>query len=185
MSIFSDVFGVFTYMASVKDRRTLSFKKAKLLFTRTSLIISLGLMTALMNKASASAQSIEFENEELKIAQVNNYVSQRSFSLSVIWRYAAALQEINPIREEHNRQINIILGKNRPNKVCYHEPIPNSVQQSCKLFGAKMFQILRKHDVDDIYTPISLQVQSDANLRKKIQKAGVCQQRGISLNKCF
>ena len=174
-------------MTSVKDKTVFKTSKAKAIFLKTVLISSLSIAGALAHLGSASGQEISTgsEFEDLKIAQVNSFVAQRNFTLGSIWRYAAAVQEINPIREEHNRQINSLLGAERPSKVCYHQPIPTEVKQNCQLFGSKMFQILRKHEVHDIYTPISIQVQSDENLRKKIQKAGICQQRGLSLNDCF
>lgn len=182
-----DVCGVYTFMRSVNDQRVLKLAKPRHLLYKNLLLASFSLVTVLSQQPTAFAQEIysnsDFEN--LELAQVNSYIAQQNFTLSSIWRYAAAVQEINPIREKHNREIDMLLGEKRPGKVCYHQPIPRAVQESCKSFGAKMFQILRKHEVHDLYTPMSRQVQSDTNLEKKIQKAGICQQRGVSLNDCF
>ena len=172
-------------MTSVTEKRVFKIQKYQPLLFKTSFITCMSLMMGFTNLSAAKAQTISLDIPELQISQVNNYVSQRSFSLNVIWRYAAALQEINPIREKHNRHINNLLGKNRPKRVCYHQPIPNSVQKSCKSFGSKMFQILQKHNIHDIYTPISLQVKKDEGLKRKIQKAGICQQKRIAFKDCF
>ena len=133
-----------------------------------------------------SATAKPFNLENLVLAQTTNFSNQaQTFSLETIWRYAAALQEINPIREKTNVKIDTILGPNRPPRVCYHSDIPEEVKQSCDLFGSQMVGILNKHQVTDVYNAISIQVQSDESLEKKIKKAGVCQQRGISLANCF
>lgn len=145
----------------------------------------IGTIASLVPTLSVSATPFSLEKQVLLTQGTDLLAQTQTFSLETIWRYAAALQEINPIREAHNEEINQILKLNRPDRVCYQNNIPWEVQQSCDMFGSKMINILRKHEVDDVYTPISVQVQSDDNLKKKIQKAGVCQQRGVTLENCF
>lgn len=168
--------------------RQISAKSPKQYFIqRLCIISSLGILTSLSGlvpSVSVKTSEITFENHAE--AQTLTFTAQaKTFSLETIWRYARAVQEINPIREEHNQQVNQLYQGDRPTRTCYQENIPWEVKQHCEIFGSKMIGILKRYQVHDVYTPISRQVQSDDNLKKKIQKAGICQQRRISLEDCF
>ena len=149
----------------------------------SSLSIIAGL-SGIIPSLSLNSHTIKFDNTAH--AQTATDIAQtQTFSLNTIWRYAQALQEINPIREQHKKEITIMFQGDRPERVCYLDNMPWEVQQSCQRFGTKMFDILQKYQMQNIYTPISIQAQSNKNLERKIQKAGTCQQRRISLEDCF
>lgn len=156
-------------------------------FQRLCIVSSLSIfagLSGIIPSISFKTSAISFDNQAF--AQSTTLIAQaQTFSLETIWRYAKALQEINPIREKHNQQVNQLLKGNRPERVCYQSGIPWEVKQNCDSFGSKMVEILKKHNVLEVYTPISKQVQYDEALERKIQKAGTCQQQGRSLGNCF
>lgn len=171
------MFGVCAFMANINVAKDHSKKRPK-----CSNIALVGAITAL-SWLSGGIPTLS-KNFSLDWA-THAYGQTHSFSIETIWGYAAAVQEIDPIRKDYLRLVNNFYGGNKPPQVCERSDLSAEVGNICSSYKSKSASILRRHGVIGSYNKITSQLKYDRQLERQIQDAMACQQRQISINSCF
>ncbi|WP_166275967.1 DUF4168 domain-containing protein [Lyngbya confervoides] len=128
--------------------------------------------------------SLSFSRHQTQLTFSQQAYAQ-SFTNDIVWRYAAAVLEIDPIREQLLDEVKRIMGSSKPPQVCNQSNLPSSVESICDRYKSQSANILNKYQVLGVYNSITSRIQTDSNLRNRIITAMKCQQQGLSFPSCF
>lgn len=160
--------------------RTNGFKQRSTGLQKAVIVSSITAFTWLSSfvpSLSLDVLSISFSNAA--------YGQSSVFSRELIWRYAAAILDIEPIREKHFEPVRNFYHGNVPPQVCDQDNISNQVDQICSDYKRESASVLQQYQVIGSFNKITSQLKHDKQLREQIRRAITCHQKRIAMTSCF
>ncbi len=154
-------------------KKTNGLKKVAMVSTITAFAV----LSSVIPSLSRNFRSLDFSQSA--------YGQSSAFSHEIIWRYAAAILDIEPIREKHFAPVKNLYRGNVPAQVCDQSNLSDQVNQICNDYKRESAFILKHYQVIGSFNKITSQLKYDEQLRQQIRQAITCQQKRITMTSCF